>query len=98
MSLWLIEPKGKQVQAIIRHLPYDKHDPILIAKTDFGKSIIFQARPLLIYEESKHTSLIITPLLQEEQAENLKTIVDCPLGKNRHAIGADAVYTRSKLG
>jgi ATP-dependent helicase YprA (DUF1998 family) len=89
----------------IRHLLYDKRDLILIAKTGFGKSIIFQALPL-IEEESKQASLIIMPLnlLQEEQAEKLKTIPgakpfilngDTNTRKNRHEIGAGA-YTHSK--
>ena len=69
-ELFGFEPKNKQVDAI-RHLLYEKRDLILIAKTGFGKSIIFQALPL-IQEESKQASLIIMPLnlLQEEQAEN----------------------------
>ena len=50
-ELFGFEPKNKQVEAI-RHLLYDKRDLILIAKTGFGKSIIFQALPL-IEEESK---------------------------------------------
>src|SRR4029077_1183166 len=87
------EPNNKQVEAI-RHLLFDKSDLILIAKTGFGKSIIFQAFPL-IQGESKHASLIIMPLnlLQEEQAEKLKTIAaganpfvlngDTNTGKNR---------------
>ena len=103
-ELFGFEPKNKQVEAI-RHLLYDKRDLILIAKTGFGKSIIFQALPL-IEEESKQASLIIMPLnlLQEEQAEKLKTIPgakpfilngDTNTRKNRHEIGAGA-YTHSK--
>ena len=103
-ELFGFEPKNKQVEAI-RHLLYDKRDLILIAKTGFGKSIIFQALPL-IEEELKQASLIIMPLnlLQEEQAEKLKTIPgakpfilngDTNTRKNRHEIGAGA-YTHSK--
>jgi len=107
-ELFGFEPKNKQVEAI-RHLLYDKRDLIrdliLIAKTGFGKSIIFQALPL-IEEESKQASLILMPLnlLQEEQAEKLKTIPgakpfilngDTNTRKNRHEIGAGA-YTHSK--
>ena len=101
-ELFGFEPKNKQVEAI-RHLLYDKRDLILIAKTGFGKSIIFQA---LIEEESKQASLIIMPLnlVQEEQAEKLKTIPgakpfilngDTNTRKNRREIGAGA-YTHSK--
>ena len=103
-ELFGFERKNKQVEAI-RHLLYDKRDLILIAKTGFGKSIIFQALPL-IEEESKQASLILMPLnlLQEEQAEKLKTIPgakpfilngDTNTRKNRHEIGAGA-YTHSK--
>jgi superfamily II DNA helicase RecQ len=65
-ELFGFEPKNKQVETI-QKLLYDKSDLILIAKTGFGKSIIF-----LIREELKLASLIIMPLnlLQEEQAEN----------------------------
>ena len=84
---------------------YDKRDQILIAKTGFGKSIIFQALPL-IEEESKQASLTIMPLnlLQEEQAEKLRTIAgakpfvlngDTNTIKNRHEIDAGA-YTHGK--
>jgi len=67
-ELFGFEPKDKQVE-------YDKSDLILIARTGFGKSIIFQALPLIL-EESKLASLITMPLnlLQEEQTEKLKTI------------------------
>jgi ATP-dependent helicase YprA (DUF1998 family) len=103
-ELFGFEPKNKQVDAI-RHLLYEKRDLILIAKTGFGKSIIFQALPL-IQEESKQASLIIMPLnlLQEEQAEKLKTIAganpfvlngDTNTRKNRREIGAGA-YTHGK--
>jgi superfamily II DNA helicase RecQ len=103
-ELFGFEPKNKQVEAI-RHLLYDKRDLILIAKTGFGKSIIFQALPL-IEEESKQASLIIMPLnlLQKEQAEKLKTIPgakpfilngDTNTRKSLHEIGAGA-YTHSK--
>jgi superfamily II DNA or RNA helicase len=52
-ELFGFEPKDKQVEAI-RKLLYDKSDLILIAKTGFGKSIVFldcskrgcEARPL----------------------------------------------------
>jgi superfamily II DNA helicase RecQ len=103
-QLFGFEPKIKQVEAI-RHLLYDKRDLILIAKTGFGKSIIFQALPL-IEEGSKQASLIIMllNLLQEEQAEKLKTIAgakpfvlngDTNTKKNRREIGAGA-YTHGK--
>ena len=103
-ELFDFEPKDKQVEAI-RKLLYDKSDLILIAKTGFGKSIIFQALPL-IQEELKLASLIIVPLnlLQEEQAEKLKTIAgahpfvlngDTNTRKNRREIG-EGVYTHSK--
>jgi superfamily II DNA helicase RecQ len=39
-KLFGFEPKNKQVEAI-RHLLYGQSDLVLIAKTGFGKSIIF---------------------------------------------------------
>ena len=99
-ELFGFEPNDKQVKAIWKLL-YDKSDLILIAKTGFGKSIIF-----LIREELKLASLIIMPLnlLQEEQAEKLKMIagahpfvlnVDTNTWKNRREI-SEGVYTHSK--
>ena len=52
-------PKDKQVDAI-RTLLADREDLILIAKTRFRKSIIFQAAPL-ISSPSKEV-LIVMPL------------------------------------
>ena len=73
-ELFGFQPKDKQVEGI-RHLLYDKSDQILIPKTDFGKSIIFQALPM-IREKSRHVSLVIMSLdqWQEQQVEKLNTI------------------------
>ena len=52
-------------------------DVILITRTGFGKSIIFQAAPLLFFPAK--TALILMPLntLEEEQSENLQAISGC---------------------
>lgn len=73
-SFFQINLKDQQLQAI-HHLVHRRLDLILIAKTGFGKSIIFQAAPLI--EEPFGICLILMPLkaLQNEQCEKLKQIV-----------------------
>ena len=67
-------PKAKQIEAI-RHLIFDEKDLILIAATGYGKSLIFQAAPLMKKAGSNQIQicLIIMPLnqLQEDQAEKV---------------------------
>lgn len=72
-SLFQIRLKDQQLEAI-HHLMFQRLDLILIAKTGFGKSIIFQAAPLI--EEPIGICLILMPLkaLQNEQCEKLKQI------------------------
>ena len=63
-----------QVSAL-DHLVKQKQDVILIAKTSFGKSLIFQYAPLLFKKnEQPGIALILMPLtlLQEEQAEKTR--------------------------
>jgi len=69
-------PKDEQVSAI-RVLLEDQMDLILIAKTGFGKSIIFQAAPLMF--SPVKTALIIMPLkaLEEEQCRKLSKVEGC---------------------
>ena len=68
--------KRAQVDAL-HHLLCDKMDLILIAKTGFGKSILFQAAPLM-FSPCKSV-LIIMPLiaLKEEQCEKVTLIDNC---------------------
>ena len=72
-ELFHIDLKIIQLQAI-HHVLFQRSDLILIAKTGFGKSIIFQATPLI--EEQAGICLILMPLkaLQDEQCEKLKHI------------------------
>lgn len=72
-ELFHINLKTIQLQAI-HHVLFQRSDLILIAKTGFGKSIIFQATPLI--EEQAGICLILMPLkaLQDEQCEKLKHI------------------------
>ena len=69
-------PKDKQIDAI-RTLVNEKRDTLFIARTGYGKSIVFQATPLM-YPETK-TALIIMPLklLEEEQCDKLSRGKDC---------------------
>ena len=68
--------KRAQVDAL-HHLLCDRMDLILIAKTGFGKSILFQAAPLM-FSPCKSV-LIIMPLiaLEEEQCEKFTLIDNC---------------------
>jgi hypothetical protein len=101
--LFGFEPKNKPAETN-QHLLYNKSELILIAKTGFGRSIIFQAFTL-IQEESKHASLMIMPLAFGSVAggaggevEDDCTFVlngDTNTGQNHHAIGAViCVYTQ----
>jgi superfamily II DNA helicase RecQ len=65
------EPSQDQLRAI-SWLIFEKRDLILIARTGFGKSLVFQAVALL----RGGVTLIITPLLaiEEEQVADLKKL------------------------
>jgi superfamily II DNA helicase RecQ len=71
-----IVAKDTQIDAI-ETLTYDHRDVILIAKTGFGKSIVFQAVPFIF--PTPRSALIIMPLiaLEEEQCRKLRDIPDC---------------------
>ncbi|MCJ1360356.1 MAG: hypothetical protein MMC33_010361 [Icmadophila ericetorum] len=66
--LYPFEPRQKQVDAIW-HLVFKKKDLLLVAKTSFGKSVIFQAAPLFC---SGGIGLIIIPLDQIGQEQCIK--------------------------
>jgi superfamily II DNA helicase RecQ len=68
--------EGKSVQVdVIHHLIYEKQDIILVAKTGFGKSLIFQAAPL-IYRNTQRICLVIMPLkaIEEQQCTKLSSV------------------------
>ena len=69
-------PKNEQVDAIMT-LAQDQKDLIFIAKTGFGKSIIFQAMPLMF--SCLKIALIIMPLktLEAQQCKKLSVIEGC---------------------
>ena len=71
-----LKAKELQVDAIWA-LVHNQKDLILIAKTGFGKSIVFQAAPLM-YSPIR-SALIIMPLnaLEEEQCKKLRAITGC---------------------
>ena len=61
----------KQLEAI--HILYQKHDVILIARTGFGKSLIFQSLPLL---RKDGIALLIYPLsaLEQDQHQDISKL------------------------
>lgn len=68
--------KEEQVE-VLRNLVFDKQDTILIAKTGFGKSLIFLATPPIVGHDS--TAVIVMPLLEleAEQCRKLQKIAGC---------------------
>lgn len=72
-KLFHINLKDIQLEAI-HYVLFQRSDLILIAKTGFGKNIIFQAMSLI--NEQTGLYLILMPLktLQDEQCEKLKYI------------------------
>jgi superfamily II DNA helicase RecQ len=98
-----------QVDALEKLIEY-KRDVMLIAKTSFGKSLIFQLAPLLLPDPKQPgIALVIMPLtlLQQNQSENVmkrggnlgvRCIVldgDSNTRRNREQIG-EGKYTHSK--
>jgi ATP-dependent helicase YprA (DUF1998 family) len=98
-----------QVDALEKLIEY-RRDVMLIAKTSFGKSLIFQLAPLLMPDPKQPgIALIIMPLtlLQQNQSENVmkrgahlgvRYIVldgDSNIRRNREQIG-EGKYTHSK--
>jgi superfamily II DNA helicase RecQ len=66
---------GIQILEALKKLVKRKTDVILIAKTSFGKSLIFQLTPLLMADPREPgIALILMPLtlIQQNQAENVK--------------------------
>ena len=62
-----------QLQAI-HHVLFQKSDFILIAKTEFRKSIIFQAASFIEEQAGICLILMLLKALQDEQCEKLKHI------------------------
>jgi superfamily II DNA helicase RecQ len=71
-----LQPHEEQIEAI-QHLVDRRDDLILIAKTGWGKSVIFQSIPLL--HPDKNICLLIMPLtlLEEDQANHINDIEGC---------------------
>ena len=74
--LFGVELKSQQYEALDTLLNRTQ-DVILIAKTGFGKSIIFQAMPFMF--SPMKIALIIMPLnaLEEEQCGKLEVLTGC---------------------
>lgn len=73
-SIFGFEIKQKQLEALSVAL---RKDIIVIAKTGFGKSLLYQAAPFMSSPSS--TVLIIMPLLalEDDQCKKLQAIMDC---------------------
>lgn len=65
-----------QIRAI-KEIVFEQRDTILIAKTGFGKSVVYQA-PSFMYDEPKIT-IVIMPLkaLENDQEKKLEKISGC---------------------
>ena len=76
-----IHGREKQIEVLYR-LIVEKRDTILLAKTGFGKSIVFQAPSMLGCDGG--VAIILLPLLalQVEQEQNLKSISGRPFVLN----------------
>ena len=75
-NLFGVNLKPKQEEAI-RSLIVDNRDTVLVAGTGFGKSIVFQATPLLF--PVARLALLLMPLrgLEDEQAAKLCRVEGC---------------------
>ena len=69
-------PRQKQIECI-RYVLVDQDDLILCVKTSFGKSLIYQAAPLML--NPPRAALVIMPLkaLEDQQSEKLSAIEGC---------------------
>jgi superfamily II DNA helicase RecQ len=76
VQVFKFQPHQEQVEAI-HHLLTRREDLILIAKTGWGKSLIFPSIPLL--HPAKGICLMIMPLslLEEDQARQINAIEGC---------------------
>lgn len=85
------EPREGQVRSLY-HLCEDRHDVILLAKTGFGKSVIFQLAPLLC----PGICLIISPLnaLSSGQLESLDALKE--VGAKGLVINQDNNYQETR--
>lgn len=68
-ELFQIDGKDTQIE-VLQGLLVHRQDTILLAKTGFGKSILFQAPPLLLKEGG--IAIILMPLLALEAEQHCK--------------------------
>jgi len=75
-EIFKVRPHKEQIDAI-HHLLNYREDLILVAKTGWGKSLIFQSIPIL--RPSKGICLMIMPLtlLEEDQAKHINAVDGC---------------------
>jgi len=74
-KLWGINIRREQAAAI-RRVMIKRGDLIVIAKTGWGKSILFQAAPLICQQPEPGIALIIMPIrqLENEQCDRINCI------------------------
>lgn len=79
-TIFGLEAKELQVKAI-RVVIYDGSDLILVAGTSFGKSLIFQAAPLIRESDDPFICLVILPLnaIAKEQYDKLLKVGANPI-------------------
>ena len=76
-----IHGKDKQVEVLYR-LMVEKKDTVLLAKTGFGKSILFQAPSMLSCDDTVTIILLLLLALQAEQQEKLQSLGGRPFVLN----------------
>jgi len=102
-EIFNIRLKSQQTTAI-HQIRYQRKNLILIVKTDFGKSIMFQAAPLVSDSDNIALILMFLIALKEKQCLKLQAIVNIRLivlsednntAKNRETIRNEE-YTHSR--
>jgi superfamily II DNA helicase RecQ len=72
-QLFKFQPHQEQIEAI-HHLLTRREDLILIAKTGWGKSVIFQSIPLLHSGKGICLMIMSLSLLEEDQARQINNV------------------------
>ena len=95
-SIWGFSPRPEQAMAI-RYLLFDRKDIILIAKTSFGKSLVFQAVSAI---RPGSISIIILPLnrVVQGQYEKLSRVEGCRPCMLTGKTNSPEVYTEIREG
>lgn len=96
-EIFEFRPHEEQIEAI-DHLINCREDLILIAKTGWGKSMVFQSIPL--FRSSKNICLMIMPLslLEEDQARGINAIQGCAACVLNAATNSESLRQKIKNG